>query len=342
MMNTMNIDKISTYILNNLFISEDLSLQTGRFGLVMYLYHAGSYTGDQNLLIQADNELADIFRDTISQGQPLRHISYCSGIYWGICKLVNEGLVELDIDELFKEIDDSFSYRLQLHRTVIKDINIAGLASYLVERYKCAKDRHAKIMVIKSLIEIVDEIDDQTAADQLPINQLCSYQQILMEVLELGIYDAITSPTLNRINQLILDQSKTDSLPMCDRLKALRAIEIAYGIQEMPIRLREELSAFLHRDVGSDIAEEITIQSLLNEREKEGIFDTIAFKDLFAHRLMDIKERIMNRLEHPGLCNLGLRNNGLASLGLMLIHSTSDLSFDWRSFDYFHRDTLYT
>lgn len=331
---------VINYLIDNQNITSDPSLQTGRFGMVLCLYSIASVEKNNEVKKKADLMLSSLFKQAVGHKKSSFHAISAPGIYWGVCYLVNQGLLDLNVDELFNDIDDAYSTQLQQHRNLFTNLNVSSLTHFLIERYKCAFTRKSRVIVQKSLIDIVDLIDEKVNHINLRVNQLCSYHFLLKEILIHNIYPEIVGQLLAKITDLIVHKAKTCTLS--DPIDLLKVAVVTGETYSWLTAAWVDNAFALNKNdkgAGMSINEMYTIEAIM-----KGHYPNLT--NVYLDRLNvdgSITAYVVSRIQSAreqciGIRNIGLVNDGIAAIGLVLLEKLYNLSFNWRAFNYCHKD----
>jgi len=334
-----NLDFIENYLVENYQITADPTLQTGRFGTVLYLYAAAAATKNEETQKKADAILAGVFKQTVGYKLSSFHTLSAPGIYWGICYLVNKGYLHLNVDDLFGDIDDAYSTQLQQHQHLFLKLNLSSLTIFLIERLKCAHTKKGRVMVQKALIDMVDLIEEKMNLLNLALNELCSYHFLLSEILAMKIYPEITRQVLTKISAQLHDQAK-NRMPE-DLVTYLKVAAITGNIYpQNSFSETGDCSVFNGQQERMTIDKMYTIQLLLKDWKvphQESADFSINFAENSVFSYADSRIRLATA-QDSGLRNIGLCNDGIAALGLVLLEKLYHIPFDWKVFNYCHSD----
>lgn len=194
---TLSIQTITEILQSNATFIQCPGLIYGKMGLVVYFFHYSKYSNDRSYAKFAI-KLIESIQDNITEDSPINYSRGLSGIGSGIEYLAQQGFLNINTDEVLKDIDSQV-FRSVVYAEFIDSSlfnGLTGLGRYLIFRVTNSKSTDDKVSTLTNkmlLIHVVDKLEKMLIRGDDMTGDLLKF---LIEVRKLNIY-----PT--KINKII-------------------------------------------------------------------------------------------------------------------------------------------
>lgn len=179
------LQKITNALMLNVSSIEDIGVQHGKMGAVLYFYHLSRSTGERFFAEFAENLLDDVTGSlTTEMGVDFR--SGITGIGYMVEHLIQNGFIDANADEVLEEIDQRSKNQLCYGDNSLE--NVISIAHYFVSRLRYRVDDEDNMTVVNlkyCTIILLDELE------RLLLDGQCSQHTafVLSELHKLNIFN---------------------------------------------------------------------------------------------------------------------------------------------------------
>lgn len=194
---TLSIQTITEILQSNAALIKCPGLIYGKMGLVVYFFHYSKYSNDRSYAKFAI-KLIEGIQDSITEDSQINYSRGLSGIGSGIEYLAQQGFLNINTDEVLKDIDAQVFRSIVYAEFIDSSLfnGLTGLGRYLMFRVTNTKSTDDKVSTLTNkmlIIHVVDKLEKMLIrGDELTEDSL----KFLIEVRKLNIY-----PT--KINKII-------------------------------------------------------------------------------------------------------------------------------------------